>query len=278
MCLTAWNEPMMRSNCLRSLAYSTAIRSPFWAAPRASAARGDPGRLDGSPRTGGAAAEAPGGAQVDAGEDDFGDPAGVVDGLEGRHVDAWRSCVEEVQAAGVFQQESVRPGGVGQVEHGAVDPAVSDRRVENRRDQGSSFGDPLEQVAPAFAVFGAGNQQRRQDTGRVEVHRRRGAADLLGGDRRLLHPEFRTAEVHGDQEPGDPLVAELAVDRLVAAGVRVHRAADAIDAHVLCQKTGNRVSEQLLRLRQSKVHVGGLRVARRRPVSARAGDRGPVRR
>ena len=98
----------------------------------------------------------------------------------------------------------------------------------------------------------------------MEVDRRCSATDLLGGDRCLLHPELRAAAVHLDQKAGDPLVSELAVNRLVLPGLGVHHAADALYTHVLGEKTGNRISEQLLRLRQSKVHVGLLWLKGRR--------------
>ena len=39
LCLMAWNEPIGRPNCTRTLAYSTAISSTFWAPPTCSAAR-----------------------------------------------------------------------------------------------------------------------------------------------------------------------------------------------------------------------------------------------
>ena len=39
LCLIAWNEPIGRPNCTRTLAYSTAISSTFWAPPTCSAAR-----------------------------------------------------------------------------------------------------------------------------------------------------------------------------------------------------------------------------------------------
>ena len=38
LCLMAWNEPMGRPNCTRSLAYCTAVSSTFWAPPTCSAA------------------------------------------------------------------------------------------------------------------------------------------------------------------------------------------------------------------------------------------------
>ncbi len=39
LCLMAWNEPIGRPNCTRSLAYCTAVSSTFWAPPTCSAAR-----------------------------------------------------------------------------------------------------------------------------------------------------------------------------------------------------------------------------------------------
>ena len=38
LCLMAWNEPIGRPNCTRSLAYCTAVSSTFWAPPTCSAA------------------------------------------------------------------------------------------------------------------------------------------------------------------------------------------------------------------------------------------------
>ena len=61
--------------------------------------KGDPGGMDGSPRAVGAAAEALGRSQVDSGERDLGDPAGVVDRLERFDVDAGNGSVKQVQAA-----------------------------------------------------------------------------------------------------------------------------------------------------------------------------------
>ena len=162
-----------------------------------------------------------------------------------------------------FEQERVGPGGVGHVEHGPVDAAVLDRGVEDRGDQQPALSDAFKQLVPPLAVAGARDQQRRQDVGRVEVDRRAGATDLLGGDRGLLKPKFRAAEVHIDQEAGDALIAELVVDRLVLPRLGVHHATDALQPYVLGEKAGDRVSEQLLRLRQSKVHAGLLRVVRR---------------
>ena len=68
---------------------------------------GDLGRVDGALRALGTAAEAFRGVQVDAGEGDFGDPPGVVDGLEGLDVYSRGRRLEQVEAAPGFEQEGV---------------------------------------------------------------------------------------------------------------------------------------------------------------------------
>ena len=203
-CFTAWNEPIGRPNCTRSLAYSTAIPSARWAPPSRSAAVKVAPRSISRSR----AASPPKGMREQAVDAEPAELAGEVHRrLALRRVD---------------ELDREHPVGV------AHDREVGRRRVRHRmaeipRDARARLAteqalDPRGRTGTAQGVDG--------EHGRYERCRRGVRAERLGQDGDLDRAEPDAALGFGDFDSQPTLldhrVPERAIERVPRRGVRAH--------------------------------------------------------